>query len=143
MSLISRFTEAGNPLVMSRLITTSLLGEIRAHDQLEPMGVENVLRLLEMYRFDAFRDREPTGILNDGDFADLNATLDSEGFGRLKLALRSAHERFLPGSSIDDFTKQTADLFQPLIDPETPECVREDPSIERFLVVLTEELSSI
>jgi hypothetical protein len=101
--------------------------------------VENVLRLLEMYRSDDFYADEPRGILEQDDFADLNALREFDGFNRLKEALRSTHATFLPGSDVADFTQQVTEIFKVLRASNEPENLAK---AQRFLSDLTNALSN-
>ncbi len=67
-------------------------------DRLRNVYFTNLIRLLEMYKYDALRERNPQGILERREITDIDlAIADSEpGLEALDELLRAAHKKYYP-----------------------------------------------
>src|SRR5260370_9503953 len=107
--LVSREVQFVDPVVMSRVIATSLLQDLRSSggSHAERLSVLNLLRLLEMYSADVFYVHEPLGILEQDDFSNLNGRGASSDLSRLKAALESTPATLSPNASPPEFPNPT------------------------------------
>lgn len=114
--LASRYSQLGDPVAMSRVIANSLLSELRSSNgaKVEPLSVINLCRLMQMYAQSSFYSRNPLGILEQDDFADLNSLSSSEGFKRLQAAIRQTHAALSPNSAPSAFASEIAALLSAL-----------------------------
>lgn len=145
--LVNRRTRVADPVVISRIIASSLLNDLQSSNgaRVEPLSVLNVLRLLDVYESQSFSVPQPLGILQHDDFADLNGRRGVVDLKRLKSALAVTHQSFLPQSSESEFAQRARDLFRPFISNEDDATNRAErvPEANRFLRKLTEALQAV
>jgi hypothetical protein len=138
--LVSRYNETANPVVLNRLVASALLEDLRAHKPLrsDSLGITSILALLEMSRSNSFYEREPTGILQQDDFAEMNELGEADGFRCLEVVLKETIEEMSHGSATGDFVQRMTAVFRSLgqAGPGTAQTAE----AETFLSELTKRL---
>ena len=143
--LINRRTRNADPVVISRVIVNSLLSDMRESkgEYVEALSVLNVLRLLDIYEMDAFSVRKPLGVLQQDDFGDLNGRQGAENLARLKVALASTHQAFLPKASQSEFAQHIRGVLTSFVDRKPGTVAADVSEADRFLAELTKSLSVV
>lgn len=139
--LISHSSRASDPVVMSRLIAKTMLQEIKESPEqsVSRISVVNMLRLLEMYRYNSFRARQPLGILEHARVDDLSTSIELD---RLREAIASVHRQLLPNETEAAFSTKVGEVMVKLM-PEDRSAKPADVSLVRkFLKGLTKALSA-
>lgn len=141
--LASRRTEGADPVVMSRLIAQSLLGDIQSSGgkQADPLSVINLLRLMDIYESQNFRVRQSLGTLQYDDFTDLNELRGSDRLQRLKTALANTHRAYGPELTVPEFTARIRHLFLAFTAKQKATDI-DVAGAEQFLTELTKALSA-
>jgi len=147
--LISPSSRSSDPVVMSRIIARTMLQEMEKSlgKSASRISVVNMLRLLEMYRYDSFRSRNALGVLEHPRVNDLSASTDA-GLIRLRDALASVHHKLLPQLSAENFSMSISEALMKLM-PQDQRSETTSPHgdaghslAKRFLKNLTKALSA-
>jgi hypothetical protein len=142
--LSSRDSHATDPVAMSRVIAASLLRDLRASRgaQIEYLSVVNLIRMLEIYANGGFYARQPLGILERDDFANINSVGEADRYECLQTAMRATHEAISPQSAPKDFAAEFSNLFSHIGKDDSRPQAETVERLDTFLTRFTQSLAT-
>ena len=109
MSIYSARRESDSRVMSGILATAALerLGSPETDDRTKRAYLDSLMWLLDMYRFDAFSEPEPQGILERVPLSELSGFRPPDsGLQRVRDALKAAHQAVYPSLSKADVVEE-------------------------------------
>jgi hypothetical protein len=127
--LVTESRRRSNPRVLYGILAQSALeqlGERPAAEDIRRAYLQNVVRLLEMYRFETLRRTTPRAVLDRSQVSSNSLRREREENELVANALESAHQRVYPDLTRDELVLHLKGLFSQLYREELHNLTREE-----------------
>jgi len=132
---------SSDPRVVCGLLAKEVLATIDRRDDDDESAFINFVRLLDVYRHDAFRGRKPRGVLERSARGPRRAPQKPDTLPRVKAALAAAHEEVFGAASKADVAAFVIRVLEQCYKQGSPQPDRTElRTTKRFIETLIENL---